>query len=178
MIVRNTIYNLLSQMRRRPNRAGLRATNRVLNSEVNDFFEANWNYDLARELGIENFTIPALIPDMARQLLIENQRDSTLTQRRRDLIAPYQPGLRWLRGIMGRLERRLRGAPRASDRQVVRQDLAVLVFFFVLVDGFVQSMRLARQFMRPQQRFLFTSDPGQDDLLFGLFMSDDEADNN
>ena len=58
MILRNTIYNLLSQMRRQT------GTNRVLNSEVYEFFRANWNYDLARELGIENFTIPAVIPDM------------------------------------------------------------------------------------------------------------------
>ena len=128
MILRNMIYNLLSQMRRRPTSAGLRATNRVLNSEVNDFFEANWNYDLARELGIENFTIPALIPDMARQLLIETQTDSTLYQRVRD--------------VRERLRRRFRTAA-AGARQDLQQDLhgsAVLLIFCFLVDIFLRRL--------------------------------------
>ena len=140
MILRNMIYNLLSQMRRRPNSAGLRATNRVLNSEVNDFFEANWNYDLARELGIENFTIPALIPDMARQLLIETQTDSTLYQRVRD--------------VRERLRRRFRTAA-AGARQDLQQDLhgsAVLLIFCFLVDIFLR--RLLRRASENENLFM------------------------
>ena len=47
MIVRNAIRHLVSQMARNP--------------EIKKFFEENWNFDLARELGIPIFTVPAVI---------------------------------------------------------------------------------------------------------------------
>ena len=47
MIVRNAIRHLVSQMARNP--------------EIKNFFEENWNFDLARELGIPIFTVPAVI---------------------------------------------------------------------------------------------------------------------
>ena len=50
MMVRNTIYNLLSQMETDP--------------RVKRFFEENYNRDLADELGIPIFTIPAIIPNI------------------------------------------------------------------------------------------------------------------
>ena len=47
MIVRNAIRHLVSEM--------------ATNPEVQHFFEENWNYELANELGIPMFTVPSVI---------------------------------------------------------------------------------------------------------------------
>ena len=58
MMVRNTIYNLLSQMETDP--------------RVKRFFEENYNRDLADELGIPIFTIPAIIPNIQIKIITDS----------------------------------------------------------------------------------------------------------
>ena len=57
MIVRNAIRHLVSEMGTNP--------------EVQNFFEENWNYELANELGIPMFTVPSVIQPHLHPMLVE-----------------------------------------------------------------------------------------------------------
>ncbi len=103
MIVRNAIRHLVSEMGTNP--------------EVQHFFEGNWNYELANELGIPMFTVPSVIqphlglapPSMLRRQA-EDRAQSTQAE---NTSPPQVPRLR-------------RSAPRPTRSERSRDLLAVL----------------------------------------------------
>lgn len=97
MIVRNAIRHLVSEMGTNP--------------EVQHFFEENWNYELANELGIPMFTVPSVI-----QPHLGLAPPSMLRRQAEDRAQPTPPQVPRLR----------RSAPRPTRSVRSRELLAVL----------------------------------------------------
>jgi len=112
MIVRNAIRHLVSQM--------------ATNPKVKKFFEENWNFDLARELGIPKFTVPAVVKSLAETIVSEqamppsaeyfSELAATRARRRREGNAPTSEQTSASRIVTRTLRRSL--ATRARLRRV------------------------------------------------------------
>jgi len=103
MIVRNAIRHLVSEMGTNP--------------EVQHFFEENWNYELANELGIPMFTVPSVIQPhlgLAPPSMLRRQAEDRAQPTQAENTSPPQvPRLR-------------RSAPRLSYSERSRELLSLL----------------------------------------------------